>query len=195
MSHLTEDEIYRIAEIASRMEPVEGEDRELAEHIRSCSSCYKRYCVMSAMMDAVDPEGGFVFLPEKVAAEPMKRPVACIGVICGRLKEAVVSMGKQLMYGRGGFAFQQMVAAPVRGGSNEGELLRMEDMEDEDTFMVYDPCEERLLLQLKNRGEGITAYVKLENESIINIPMEKKGNIYRGSATVPPGEFYVYIEE
>ena len=75
----------------------------------------------------------------------------------------------------------------------------MEDIDDEGSYFVYDAESHKILLQFglrNNAPERIKAYLKFDDQSIIDIPLEQNGSYLRGIVSdIPLKNFEVRIEE
>lgn len=130
----------------------------------------------------------------------MKKVLAAISVSCDKLQNKISLIGKQLQQEVSLFAFEPVLATTVRGGGNgKSTILRMEDLEDEDTFFVYDAKNHQLLIQLKVNGNDdkkIKAYLVFPDQSTMDIPLVQKGIYFKGTLSdVPSDNFELYVEE
>lgn len=205
MTHLTDDQLYHLAELSSKAELLNAEDELLLDHIKSCRECFNKYCVMATLMDATSLSCGLVFdsdalqVREKAIA-PAKRLLASLRITYRQLQDKMTLVGEQIQQNLSAFAFEPILATAVRGGgTSKAMLLRMEDIDDEDSYFVYDAERHKILLQFglrNNTPERIKAYLKFDDQSIIDIPLEQNGSYLRGIVSdIPSKNFEVRIEE
>ena len=98
------------------------------------------------------------------------------------------------------FAFEPVLATAVRGSSSsKTSILRMEDLDDEDTYFVYDAEKRKLMVQFDANGRdaaNFKAYLKFADQTTIDIPLLKGGLYLKGTLSdVPSGNFDIFIEE
>ena len=123
------------------------------KHIQSCKECFDKYCVLATILDATSLNCDLVFDPSILRdsqSTQVKKLLAAIKVTCEQVQNAISLIGKQLQQDVSTFAFEPVLATAVRGGNNgKSSILRMEDLEDEDTFFAYDAQKHQLMIQLK----------------------------------------------
>lgn len=205
MTHLTDDQLYHLAELSSKAELLNAEDELLLDHIKSCRECFNKYCVMATLMDATSLSCGLVFDSDALqvrdkAIAPAKRLLASLRITYRQLQDKMTLVGEQIQQNLSAFAFEPILATAVRGGgTSKAMLLRMEDIDDEDSYFVYDAERHKILLQFglrNNTPERIKAYLKFDDQSIIDIPLEQNGSYLRGIVSdIPSKNFEVRIEE
>ena len=94
---------------------------------------------------------------------------------------------------------EQSIALGVRGSSNaETASLKLEDVEDEKTFVVFDSQNNKLMVQVnvKNMAQkDIRVYLSFDASKTIDVPLIKKGNIVKGILEdIPNTDFKIHIE-
>lgn len=205
MTHLTDDQLYHLAELSSKAELLNAEEELLLDHIKSCRECFNKYCVMATLLDATSLSCGLVFDSDALqvrerAIAPAKRLLASLRITYQQLQYKMTLVGEQIQQNLSAFAFEPIFATAVRGGgASKAMLLRMEDIDDEDSYFVYDAERHKILLQFglrNNTPERIKAYLKFDDQSIIDIPLEQNGSYLRGIVSdIPSKNFEVRIEE
>ena len=63
MKHLTDDEIYRLAELTEECEPYNDVEMEQMEHLKTCTECFDKFCVTLALLEVTN-ESGYMVLSE-----------------------------------------------------------------------------------------------------------------------------------
>lgn len=203
MKHLTEDQLYHLAELSCNAELLNPEEEQQLEHVKSCRECFEQYCAFATIQDVTSLSCSLVFDPTALtekAASPFKKILASLKVTYRCVQGTVTLLGEQIQQNIAAFAFEPVLSSAVRGiGSGKTSKLRMEDIEDEGTYFVYDAENHKIMLQfaVKNSElEKIKAYLQFEDQPIINIPLVKKGAYLKGIVSdVPSGNFEVCIEE
>ena len=61
MTHLTDDQLYHLAELSCNTEVLNPEEEQQLEHIKSCRECFNKYCVLATLMDATSLSCRLVF--------------------------------------------------------------------------------------------------------------------------------------
>lgn len=203
MMHLTEEQLYHLAELSCNAGLLNSEEEKQMEHVKSCKECFDKYCVLATILDVTSSNCELVFDPSAIQeSEPSKvrKVLAAISVSCEKLQNKISLIGKQLQQEVSLFAFELVLATTARGGSNgKSTILRMEDLEDEDTFFVYDAKNHQLLIQLKindNDDKKVKAYLIFPDQSTMDIPLVQKGIYFKGTISdVPSDNFELYVEE
>lgn len=205
MTHLTDDQLYHLAELSSNAELLNVEEEQQLDHIKSCRECFNKYCVMATLMDATSLTCGLVFdssalqVREKAIA-PAKKLLASLRITYQHLQDKITLVGEQIQQNLSAFAFEPVLATAVRGGGAvKTMMLRMEDIDDEDSYFVYDGENHKILLQFDAKNNALNkvkVYLRFDDQSTIDIPLEQNGSYLRGIVSdVPSENFEVRIEE
>ena len=137
MMHLTEDQLYHLAELSCDAEELNTEEDQQFEHVKSCRECFNQYCVLATILDATSLNCDLVFdpvqIPESTVA-PVRKLLVALRVTCERVYNTISLIGEQIPQNMATFAFERVLATAVRGSSSsKTSILRMEDLDDEDT--------------------------------------------------------------
>lgn len=207
MTHLTEDQIMRIAEATENQLPYDDAEKEMLLHLKSCESCYERFCSSLALLE-VTSESGYLILSEiygmeyakSLAARAGNKILAVVNLVKTKLMENIDIILEQVDREGDALRFRPTLATAARGQSDASrKMYKVEDVSDEKTFIIMDPESDELLIQInaKTMSEGrIRAYLKLESGKIIDCKLEPKGKIYKGSIKgLPTEKFQIVIEE
>lgn len=203
MMHLTDDQLYHLAELSCNADPLNPDEEKQMEHIQSCKECFDKYCVLATILDATSLNCDLVFDPSILRdsqSTQVKKLLAAIKVTCEQVQNAISLIGKQLQQDVSTFAFEPVLATAVRGGNNgKSSILRMEDLEDEDTFFAYDAQKHQLMIQLKLNSDDnkkVKAYLKFPDNSTMEIPLTQNGIYLKGMiSNIKSDNFELYIEE
>lgn len=145
MEHLTREQIYHLAELVTQDLAYTGSDGENMRHIGECDACFRKLRIAMALMDAVD-HMDIVSLAPRTAAAPEKSTVrAVIRLIAGK----VDALLQQLDVANSSWTFSAPLSlAAARGAGDPGTAHTLEDEEDSQTFLAYDPAAGMLAIQL-----------------------------------------------
>lgn len=207
MKHLTEDQIYQLAESACEG-TYRKEDAVQIAHLKACSDCFEAWCVMTAIWEATVPKIQLVLeaSPEMSAIKDIRskastsRVLAWIRIACQKAETGISLVGKQLQQETAAFCFEPLPAMAGRGaGSSQNRILHMEEIEEEDTFLLYDADAQKLMIQFRvpeNCQGTIQAYLQFADQTIQEIPLEGQGKLRKGILTgVSENHFDLYLKE
>jgi len=198
MMHLTEDQLYHLAELSAWMEPYGINEEKQMEHLKTCKDCYAEFCIMSALFEATG-EGDYIedFWATEEDIMMEKRMLAVIQVFRHNIGKITMT---QISQPEAAYQFVQSFAAATRGGTKrESAILKMEELEDERTFIMFDTKNNELMVQIditSRESKNLCVKLVFGKQEKIEIPMERKGNILNGMLTdIPEGDFSIQIEE
>ena len=206
MTHLTEDQIYKLAELTIETQPYEKEEIAQMEHIKECKSCYEKFCTLLALLD-VTSESGYTILSE-VFSKANKREnvnnvskniLAVLRVIRNNVEKTVNSVLEQIGWNDSQFQFEPQLAFATRGIERKNSTIyKVEEVEDEKTFVVFDFSKNELMIQINAKNlsnKNVKMYLKFEDGSKKVILNEKKGNLVYGvMKNIPEMNFEIHLE-
>jgi len=206
MTHLTEDQIYKLAELTIETQPYEKEEIAQMEHIKECKSCYEKFCTLLALLD-VTSESGYTILSE-VFSKANKREnvnnvskniLAVLRVIRNNVEKTVNSVIEQIGWNESQFQFEPQLAFATRGIERKNSTIyKVEEVEDEKTFVVFDFSKNELMIQINAKNlsnKNVKMYLKFEDGSKKVILNEKKGNLVYGvMKNIPEMNFEIHLE-
>lgn len=192
MMHISEDQILELADKTANHQLLTPEQFEYLEHLKKCKECYEKFCVFSMMVDATS--GNYidtVLAPQKLMNEVIsksKRTIyAALDVVVTRVNTIAKVTMEQVHKLDFGLEFGPALAMATRGiDSNLSNGVRYEDVEDEKTYIFYEPDKGELVIQLNSalvEAETVLVYVKYETGKQIDVPMIKKGKVFYGSVS------------
>lgn len=207
MSHLTDDELYRLAELDNDGIPFDEDDAKHMAHLAECQECYEKFCCFSAVMDVTDG-AGYSILADIFSASadtPLNDSIrekvsVVIQVIAKRVQESVSVRMEQVNRQISGWFFEPPLMAASRGGSSANEAVgRLEDVESDKTFLIFDAEARALMVQIDMSDrleESLDVYLLSVNGEKRLVELEKKGKYLRGRMDdIEEEEFQIYIEE
>lgn len=207
MTHLSEDQIMHLAEVTEDMIPYSALEKEMLLHLKSCEECYSQFCSCLALLE-VTSESGYTVLSEiyemeyakSLAAKAGNKILAVVNLVKTKLMENIDVIMEQAEGSGDSFMFRPALATAARGLSDSSKkMYKVEDVSDEKTFIIMDPINDELLIQVNTKTtpyEKIRVYLKTESGEIIDCDMTAKGKIYKGIIKDLPSEkFQIVIEE
>lgn len=205
MMHLTGDEIFELAQLTEDGWQYSSLNLQQMEHLRTCRSCYEKFCSALAVMD-VTSEGGYIVLSEIYSIDTESEKVfqgrkilAVVQVIREKIEDSVSAVMKQVEQAGSVFNFTPALAAAVRGGGRiDSEIFKIEDADDDRTFIVFDAGKKELMVQINSTGletENVKAYIYFHNSEMIEVGLEKKGKYLKGVlGNISDNDFQIRIE-
>lgn len=207
MTHLSEDQIMHLAEVTEDMIPYSALEKEMMLHLKSCEECYSQFCSCLALLE-VTSESGYTVLSEiygmeyakSLAAKAGNKILAVVNLVKTKLMENMDVIMEQVEGSGDSLRFRPALATAARGLSDSSKkMYKVEDVSDEKTFIIMDPVNDELLIQINTKtipSEKIRVYLKTESGKIIDCDMTLKGKIYKGIIKELPSEkFQIIIEE
>lgn len=189
MMHLTDDEIFDLAQITEDFQIYSSLNLQQMEHLKTCESCYRIFCSALAVLDMTS-ESGYMFLSglygmdaaKKVS--PASKILAVVQIAREKIKESASAVIRQVEQAGTVFKFTPVLAAAVRGNRETNpEIFRAEDVDDEKTFIVFDAGKRELMIQInraKLEAERVRVYLCFDNSETIEVSLEEKGKYLRG---------------
>lgn len=207
MTHLTDEQLYNLADLTVEMQPYSEEELTQMEHLKTCESCYDKFCAALAILE-VTSESGYAVLSEIYGKEREnveencldERILAVLKVIRDNLKNQVTAVIEQISWNGSRFQFEPQLAYATRSIGEEAQsIYKVEDVEDEKTFVVFDSAKNELLVQINTReliNKDIKIVLEFKDGQNISVPLTKKGNLVKGSiAGIPDMNFEIRVEK
>lgn len=205
MTHLTDDEIFDLAQMTESFQIYNGLNLQQMEHLKTCESCYKIFCSALAILDMTS-ESGYMFLselygmnaPEKKVSQTSKI-LAVVQIAREKIKGSASTVIRQVEQAGTMFKFTPVLAAAVRGSRETNpEIFRAEDADDEGTFIVFDAGKRELMIQIKRtklEAQKVRVYLCFDNSETIEVNLEEKGKYLRGVLKgIQDKDFQIYIK-
>lgn len=206
MKHLSYDELFRLSEASVNQEGFDDEQIEQLEHLKTCRDCYESFCLLSSLADIMSESGSYmldkkaaVSIVTKVENAVKTKVLAKIQVIRNAASTTVGAVLEQIDQETAALKFGPSLAMATRGGrKTESTAIRLEEFEDDKTYIVFKPESNELEIQVNVRGmriDNLRVYVEFADSTTIDIPVTKRGNIAKGSLKdISNCDFQVYIE-
>lgn len=207
MMHLSDEEIMRLAEATEEQLAYTERELEMMNHLKTCTSCYEKFCSSLALLE-VTSDSGYVVLSEiygmeyarKLVVQAGNKILAVVNLVRNKLIENMDVILEQVERTGDTFRFHPSVAMATRGlADSDNNVFKVEDVNDDKTFIMYDPKNNELLVQINTKeleSAKIRAFLQLESGETIEINMKVMGKIYKGLVNNLPSEkFQIIIEE
>lgn len=196
MKHLADDQILTLANRIISQTKLSRDDELAMLHISACSECYALLKCTLAVMEVTDHIDTFVTIPNKENKASTPTASAIIKVVVLN----VSAMLEQLQQETAEWIFDKPFAlAGARSGQNDrSNIQTMENIDNSETFVSYDPESRKLVIQIDGREtDGMPrAYLKYSDGSTQAIKLEKREHIYWGEVcNLRDGEYELIIEK
>ena len=199
MNHLTDDEIFRLAEVTEEELIYDEHEVGLMQHLKSCRECYDKYCTALALME-VTSDSGYMALSkmydmaedQSQVSENMSQVLAVIQLVKEKVEKGLHFILDQIEQPDTFFHFQPVVFAGARGKEHVNtHICKLEDMDDEKTSVFVDSQSDAIMVQI-----NIHAFLQTKSGRKLDIPLKKSGKIYKGVLEgLPSEEFKIIIEK
>ncbi|MDO5138263.1 MAG: hypothetical protein Q4D71_07340 [Oscillospiraceae bacterium] len=206
MKHLSDDEIMILAEVTEEQLVYSAEQLSMMEHLKTCRSCYEKFCCALTLME-VTGDKGYPLLSEIYGTEPEKSLVpetgkkilAVVSFVNTRIHEGIGEIVEQVIHAGDLFTFRPSVAMATRGiATSKTKIYKIEDINDDKTFIAVNPDRNELLLQVNSKGfdhSNIKAFLKTDSGERTEIHLDVRGKIYKGMLrNLPEGRYEIIIE-
>ena len=205
MTHLSFDELLNLAEASVKQEGFGDFQIEQLEHLKTCKDCYESFCLLSALSDVMSESGGYalnsnsVSVVNEVAKALTAKVLARFQVIRSTAAGAIGAVLEQLDQATSSLQFGPSLAMATRGtGKNDSTAIRLEEFEDEKTYVVFKPDTNEIGIQINVRGldvENLHVYIEFDDSSRMELPTTRRGSIVKGAiGDVPNSNFQIVVE-
>lgn len=197
MKHLSDDQIRILAEKLIAETEFSLDDELSMLHVANCKECYTLLQCTMAVMEITDHIDLFVALPKEQTEDTHATPSSAIIKIVVLNASAML---EQLQQETAEWIFDKPFAlAGARSGQEDrSNIQTMEDIDNSETFVSYDPESRKLVIKIDGREpDGIPkAYLKYSDGSTQAINFEKREHIYWGEVfNLRDGEYELIIEK
>lgn len=191
MKHIDFDNLYHLAELAVDDAPLEDLQIEQMKHIAECKDCYDEFCGIVAILEVTN-ETGMVVVRQilsnrlKTSEESVaQKVVAVISVKAKVIRDHINVVMEQLHSDINGLCFEAPLAMAVRNVESDtaSKISRLEDIENEKTFIVFDSELRTLYIQLDIRdlaSDTPSAYLMFPNNEKKEVPLIRNGFLLKG---------------
>lgn len=196
MKHLADDQILTLANKIVSQTKFSRDDELAMLHISACNECFALLKCTLGVMEVTNHIDSLVVLPKKEVESSAPTSSAIIKVVILN----VSAMLEQLQQETAEWIFDKPFAlAGARSGQDDrSNIQTMEDIDNSETFVSYDPESRKLVIQIDGREtSGMPkAYLQYADGSTQEIKFEKREHIYRAEVyDLPNGEYELIIEK
>lgn len=206
MNHLTDDELFRLAEITNEYFSYDEDELKMMEHLKNCKECYDKFCGTLILVEVTSDEGYMTLselygmsCAESTVQMLTNQVLAVVGVVKQQVTDGMKLILEQFEKKDAVFCFEPALAMGTRGSASaESNTYKMEDVEDERTFMVLDSQNKELLLQINTKDlnfADVKVFVVLDSGEKTEIELDRKGKLLKGIIRdVTSDNFQIIIE-
>lgn len=148
MNHLLKDTIVQLAKCIADDLPFTADERMAMEHIRVCDDCCRSLIAMAALLRSESDAGmaeTACSLHRVSAPVPVQVAFHCT---LQKLGENFAVSLQQTLNAMGSWRFMPPLAAAARSSESAGQTARLEDIENEKTFVLIDSEQDRVIVQI-----------------------------------------------
>lgn len=197
MKHLTDNQIRILAEKIVAEARFSLDDELAMLHVANCKECYALLQCTMAVMEVTDHIDLFVTLPkEQTEVSSATASSAIIKIVVLN----VSAMIEQLQQETAEWVFDKPFAlAGARSGQDDqSNIQTVEDIDNSESFVSYDPESRKLVIQIDGRDMDSMpkAYLKYSDGSTQRITFEKREHVYWAEVCdLHDGEYELIIEK
>ena len=206
MMHLNSAEIFQLAEESASQEGFDDFQIEQLEHLKTCKECYETFCLLSALSDVMSESGSYALRNSEstsYVSETVKKlktkVIAKFQIIRNVTTSAIDAVFEQIDQATSALQFGPSLAMATRGsGKTDSRTIRLEEFEDDKTYVVFNPERNEIGVQINIRGleiENLHVFIELDDSTRMELPVSKRGNIVKGNmGNIPKCNFQITIE-
>lgn len=197
MKHLLDEQLYDLTVKIATNGAFSREDVANMQHIAQCEECYQMLCCIRAMQDVSMHLGDFATLP---AAAGQKTSVQSVITTVIRLAITKVQpILEQLEAGIAAWSFDAPLALPgARSTKAAGKVKKLEDVDNSQTFVAYDPDQRILVIQLACPADSKipSVQLKLPDGSLRDVELVQKGAYLMGEVDdLEEGDYQIILSK
>lgn len=193
MRHLNDEQIRALAQKIVYEESFDRTDELAMRHIACCDSCYELLRCSMSVIEVTDHIDLVVCAAEEAA--PAKDS-AVIKVVIVNAKAVL----EQLRAQTAAWAFDTPLQLAGSRSARDGaaDIQKLEDIENGQTYVAYDPARKLLIIQIDcgPDGAGCKASLRLPDGQLREISLERYENLlYAQISGLEEGEYQVILEK
>lgn len=202
MTHLNKEQLLHLTSTAVRETGFAPEEIQQLEHLKICKSCYMQFCILSAIQTALDDDCYYHdVLPSKasqIAPTKTNCVLATLQVITGHINGMTQATARQIFAWQSSLQFVCAMPLAVRGASKNSHIMRLEDLGDDKTYILFDPERKELAVQIDPDTAGsrqVHVYLAFPHSADLEFPLQLEGSLLKGILTqLPEQNFTIRIE-
>lgn len=189
MSHLLDDQLYDLAAKVRNNDPFSKEDVANMRHIAQCDDCYQALCCMMAMQDVSMHLGEYAFAPS----------TSKISAVIRLAIRKVRPLLEQVEAGMGTWRFgAPLPISGTRSKKAAGNVQKLEDTENGQTFVAYDPERKLLVIQLhcSEDDQQPSVQLQLPDGNLREVPLTQQGEYLFGEVRdLDEGDYQIILSK
>lgn len=207
MIHLSEDSIMKLAEATEEQLIYTKEQIEMMNHLKTCEPCFEKFCSAMALQE-VFSDAGYAFLSDiydmsyakSLTNKVVNKTLAVVNLIRNGVHNDLSMILEQVRREGDAFRLSPALAMSTRGAStSKNRVYKVEDVNNEKTFIAVDAANNELLLQINTKGldeAKIQAFLEMESGERVEIKLEQVGKNFKGMVRdLPEGALQLIIEQ
>lgn len=207
MKHIDFDNLYHLATLTIDDAPLDELQIEQMNHIADCKDCYDEFCSIMAILEVTNESGMIAvrkILSDKLDSSEdsvVQKVLAVISVRAKVIKEQISVIMEQLQSDFSGLCFEAPLAMAARNVEPDTppKISKLEDIENEKTFILFDPALGSMYVQLDIRdltSDAISVYLNFPNKKKKEIPLTREGYILKGElSNITDTDFEIIITQ
>lgn len=207
MKHIDFDDLYHLAALVIDDAPLDDFQIERMNHIADCKDCYDEFCSIMAILEVTNETGMIAvrtILRNKLKSSEesaVQKVLAVISVRAKMIKEKINVIMEQLESDISGLCFETPLAMAVRNAEPDAapKIFKLEDIENEKTFVLFDPGNGSMYIQLDIRdlkSDTISVYLMFSNKEKKEIPLIRDGCLLKGELNnITDSDFEIFITQ
>ena len=193
MKHLTDDQIYILAQKVAAEADLTPEEAENLRHAADCDECYHLLCCMMALQDMTENIGRYAV----DRGVPVRERISAVLRLAVRTVNTALD---QLESGGWNFRSAPMTLAGTRSAGRRaaGTVKKLADPDNSQTFVAYDAAKQLLMIQVDSADcpEPPQAAILLPDGSRIAVEFEKRAHLFWAEVPgLPEGEYRILMEK
>ena len=191
MKHIDFNNLYHLATLTIDDAPLDELQIEQMNHIADCKDCYDEFCSIMAILEVTNETGMIAvrkILSDKLNSfedSVVQKVLAVISVRAKVIKEQISVIMEQLQSNINGLCFEAPLAMATRNVEPDTppKISKLEDIENEKTFILFDPARGSMYVQLDIRdltSDTISVHLEFPNKKKREIPLTRDGYILKG---------------
>ena len=188
MKHIDFNNLYHLATLTIDDAPLDELQIEQMNHIADCKDCYDDFCGIMAILEVTNESGMIAvrkILSDKLNSSEdsvVQKVLAVISVRAKVIKEQISVIMEQLQSNINGLCFEAPLAMATRNVEPDTppKISKLEDIENEKTFILFDPARGSMYVQLDIRdltSDTISVHLEFPNKKKREIPLTRDGYI------------------
>lgn len=157
MNHLSEDKLYHLAELVTQERPFTQEDVSDMQHIGQCDDCYGMLRCMMALMETLDNVDVVALTSQLQPTDSVfgNKSVAVLQLVISGVLSSLEQLDAQMSI----WTFDApLVLAGTRSTQEKApNVQKLEDVDNSETFVAYDPTARVLVIQLDHAQSNVPA--------------------------------------